>query len=115
MAGKYNATKTYVDDIKFDSASEASRYALLLLKKEKGLIDNLVLQQKYLIHINGIYICKYIADFTYIDCETGKIVCEDVKNKHLAKTPLFSLKRKLVKAVHGFDIKIVDSKDVLGS
>lgn len=94
---KYNARKTVVDGIKFDSVKEAKRYRELMFMFKAGEIDNLKLQPKYRLidkfkngqgkTIRGI---NYIADFEYI--KDGKVVIEDVKGY---KTQTYKLKKKL--------------------
>lgn len=92
---KYGAKKTVVDGIKFDSMAEAARYGVLKVIQAAGLISELRLQVPYVITVNGKKICRYIADFVYI--ENGKEVVEDVKGM---KTPVYNLKKKLMEAVH---------------
>ena len=67
-----------------------------------GIISDLRLQVPYVITVNGLKICKYVADFVYID--KGYEVVEDVKGM---KTPTYNLKKKLMKAVHGIEIQEV--------
>lgn len=47
---------------------------------------------------------KYVADFVYIDNETGKTVVEDAKGM---RTKEYILKRKLMLYIHGIRIKEV--------
>ena len=101
MANKYNNIKTEVDGIKFDSRKEAGRYGDLKLMQKGKVIYDLTLQPKFPIVINGTKICTYIADFAYKDRATGTTTVEDVKG---VKTPIYNLKKKLVKALHGIDI-----------
>lgn len=61
-----------------------------------GLISNLRLQVPYQITVNGMKVCKYVADFVYED--KGVEIVEDVKGM---KTPIYNLKKKLMKAVFG--------------
>jgi hypothetical protein len=93
---KYGAKKTVVDGIKFDSMAEAARYGVLKVVQSAGLITDLRLQVPYTITVNGKKICRYVADFVYI--ENGKEVVEDVKGM---KTPVYNLKKKLMEAVCG--------------
>ena len=44
---KYNATKTTVDDIKFDSIGESRRYSELKLLERAGAISELELQPRF--------------------------------------------------------------------
>lgn len=93
---KYGAKKTVVDGIKFDSIAEATRYGVLKVIQAAGLISDLRLQVRYDIAVNGRKVCRYVADFVYI--ENGKEVVEDVKGM---KTPVYNLKKKLMEAVFG--------------
>jgi hypothetical protein len=93
---KYGNRKTVVDGFKFDSQAEATRYSVLKILQASGLISGLRLQVPYQINVNGKKICRYVADFVYI--EDGKEVVEDVKGM---KTPVYNLKKKLMEAVFG--------------
>lgn len=97
MANKYLNKKTEVDGIKFDSRKEATRYGYLKIDPE---VSDLQLQVSFPITINGILICRYVADFVYF--RSGVQVVEDVKG---VRTAVFILKKKLMKAVHNIDIK----------
>jgi hypothetical protein len=99
---KYRNTPTVYDGIKFDSKKEGLRYLQLKLLLRAGVISELVLQPVFPIIINDIKVCKYQADFSYM--ENGKRVVEDVKSQG-TKTRLYSVKRKLMRAVHGVEIK----------
>lgn len=48
---------------------------------------------------------RYIADFVYVDNETGRTVVEDTKG---FRTPEYIIKRKLMLHVHGITIKETD-------
>lgn len=99
---KYRNKKTVVDGIKFDSQREATRYSVLKIMQAAGVISDLRLQVPYVINVNGLKVCKYVADFVYID--KGHEVVEDVKGM---KTPTYNLKKKLMWAVHGIEIQEV--------
>ena len=96
---KYNARKTVVDGITFDSMKEARRYEELKLQEKVGAISHLQLQPKFRLldgfKYNGETIrpVNYFADFSYIDTEGNEVV-EDVKSK-ATKTPVYSIKKKL--------------------
>lgn len=94
---KYNAIKTNLDGITFDSRREAVRYAELKLLQRAGDISKLQCQPSFVLEANGVAICKYVADFAYISTSTGKTVVEDVKSK-ATKTPVYRLKKKLAEA-----------------
>ena len=96
MKNKYNATKTVVDGIKFDSKKESKRYKELKLLEKAGVIKDLGLQIKFELvpKTNTERAANYYADFVYYDVENNILVIEDVKGM---KTPLYNLKRKIVK------------------
>lgn len=93
---KYNAVKTEVDGIKFDSAKESKRYANLKLLERAGVIENLKLQPRFLLQEGFTYNghkerkIEYVADFQYE--RNGQTIVEDVKGM---KTEVYKLKRKL--------------------
>lgn len=99
---KYRNRKTVVDGIKFDSQREATRYSVLKIMQAAGVISDLRLQVPYVITVNGLKVCKYVADFVYVD--KGREVVEDVKGM---KTPTYNLKKKLMQAVYGIEIQEV--------
>ena len=102
---KYGAIRTKVDGITFHSKKEAARYLELKMLQKGKKIEFLKLQPKFPIDFNGVKICTYIADFSYRDRDTGAIIYEDVKSPATAKLPMYRLKKKLVKARYGIDIK----------
>ncbi len=96
---KYGAVRTEVDGIKFHSKKEAARYLELKELQVSSAISDLRLQVPYKIIVNGALICRYIADFVYL--QEGKEVVEDVKGR---LTDVYKLKKKLMKACLGIDI-----------
>jgi len=99
MRSKYNAKKCVIDGIKFDSLKEGRRYNQLKLMEKSGVITDLELQPKYDLIVNGVKVGFYKADFRYK--ASGKEVVEDVKGM---KTPIYNLKKKMIKAIYGFDV-----------
>lgn len=93
---KYNAKKTVVNGIKFDSKAEANRYCELMLWIKSGDISDLELQPEFIIcprvRFNGRWqqARKYIADFKYK--MNGEDIVEDVKG---FRTTEYTLKRNL--------------------
>jgi hypothetical protein len=98
---KYRNIKTMAYGILFDSKKEAERYMTLRSLLEERKISKLELQVPYPVIINGVKICDYRADFQYVTPE-GALVVEDVKGM---RTPVYNLKKKLIRAVYGFVIK----------
>lgn len=95
---KYNAKKTNVDGIKFDSIREADRYCELKLLEKAKEIRNLELQPRFLLQDKfkdkmGTTHRKieYVADFSYIDND-GKAIVEDVKG---VLTDVYKIKKKM--------------------
>ena len=92
---KYGNVKTIVDGIKFDSKKEAKRYGQLKLLEQAGEISVLRLQVKFILSV-----CTYVADFVYYNKDMVLIV-EDCKGM---KTPVYRLKKKMMKHEHGIEI-----------
>ena len=100
---KYNAKRTVLDGITFDSKAESERYAYLKLRERAGEIARLECQPEYKISVNGTHVCKYKADFRYFEIGAQKQIVEDVKG---VITPVYRLKKKLVEAI--YHVKIVE-------
>lgn len=124
---KYRNIKTVVDGIKFDSGKEGSYYAYLKSLVEDGKISDLRLQVPYVLLppvykeraktkqlktkvkvITETYCAqkpvKYIADFVYIDNETGKEEVVDVKSDFTRRHPVYVMKKKMMYALKGIEI-----------
>lgn len=97
---KFNAQRVEVDGRWFASKAEARRWQALDLMEQGGLISNLECQPRFRIEVNGIHICDYVADFKYL--ENGEWKIEDVKG---VRTAAYILKRKLMWAVWGVEVK----------
>ena len=97
---KYRAQPVVIDGIRFASKREGTRYMELKLLEKAGQIKNLELQPRYDLIVNGVNCGFYKGDFRYF--EGGKRVVEDVKG---VRTPVYSLKAKLVKALYSVEIK----------
>ena len=77
--------------------------------QDSGKIKDLQMQVKYRIVIDSYKICTYIADFSYKDLTTflQPTIVEDVKSEYTKKMPIYRLKKKLMLAVFGIEIKEV--------
>jgi len=102
MAFKYKNTPTAVDGIIFQSKKESLRYTELKMLERSGVISNLRWQVPFELRVNGVLVCKYIADFVYLD-QQGREVVEDVKSE-ATKTAVYRIKAKLLIACHGLRI-----------
>lgn len=99
---KYRNTPTTLGGLRFASKAEAKRYGQLLLLERAGAITGITTQPRFPLSVNTVALGAYVADFSYH--ENGILVVEDVKSK-ATKTPLYQLKKKLVKALYGIDVK----------
>lgn len=96
-----------MDGVVFASKAEMRRYAMLKLSQRAGLIRDLEIQPRLPIVIGGVKVCTYVGDFRYVELQNGKplgSVIEDCKGH---KTEMYLLKKKLVRAVHGIEIREV--------
>ncbi len=101
---KYRNVKTRIGDKVFDSKKEAGRYMLLRDREKAGEIHGLLLQHQYIVRVNGVKICTYIADFVYFDNKEHRLITEDVKSEITRKNSTYRLKKKLVAAIYGVTI-----------
>ena len=93
---KYRAIRTEIDGITFASKKEAARYQELRMLERAGYISGLELQPRFPLHINGVKVCDYVADFGYL-ARDQKPVVEDVKGM---KTSVYRLKYKMFHACY---------------
>lgn len=114
MPGKYNATKVRTSAGLFDSTGEFNYWKKLVTLQQavsdRERVVEIKRQVKFPLVVNDLLIATYVADFvvTYADGRTEVI---DFKNPYLLgkgkSTPagqVFTIKRKLVAALHGIDI-----------
>ena len=121
---KYKNRKTMTSDgIVHDSSLEAARWCELKLLERAGKIRDLRRQVEYELIPSqyetyerygkngnrlkdGVKLvekkCCYVADFVYVDTDTGKTVVEDTKG---VKTKDYIIKRKMMLYVHNIKIK----------
>lgn len=108
----YQSKPTCIDGNWFASKAESRRYQELKMMVLAREITELELQPVYIIEVNGVRICRYTADFRYIN-KDGKQIVEDVKSKRKDKHGDFHgtsqardwpLRKKLMKAVHKIDV-----------
>ena len=128
---KYNARKATINGEEFDSKKEAHRWQQLKLMERAGQIDDLRRQVKYVLiptqreQSNEVFQrgknrgkakpgcvieheVSYIADFVYLDVNTGKTVVEDAKGyRDGAGYKIFVIKRKLMLWRYGIRIREV--------
>src|SRR5689334_11497635 len=105
MPNKYRAKKTTIDGIKFDSLKEAMRYTELRSLYRAGKIGDLQCHVPYQLVVNGHKIGRYTADFVYWDHGISEEVVEDVKSPATKKARDYVLRKKLMLAIHGIEIR----------
>ena len=88
----------------FDSKAEFARWQELKILERAGQITDLKRQMRFPLAIGPMLICTYVSDFTYRDAKTGESIVEDTKG---FITDVFRIKRKLMLALWGIDVKIV--------
>lgn len=118
---KYGNTKKVVDGITFDSKREADAYVYLKVLQEKGAISDLQVHPKwelqpkmteqYVEHLKTKDRVKertiqqaitYTADFSFY--HNGEFVCVDIKISKYLLPKEYSLKKKMMRYVHGIII-----------
>lgn len=128
---KYRSVKTVVDGVTFDSKKEAHRYQELKLMQHAGQIRDLRWQPRYVLFAlvldqadirdanAGVIsqrrhvVCEYVADFDYLAAHdvVGQViwrtVVEDVKSPATRKKEVYRLKRKMMEAQYGIQIREV--------
>lgn len=96
---KYHNVVTERDGLRFASKAEASDYTDLTLQQTAGLIRDLKCQPRFVLQekftdVSGTKhrAIEYVADFSFEECDTGKLVVVDSKG---VETDVFKIKRKL--------------------
>lgn len=87
----------------FHSQREATRYGELKMLERSGYLTGLKLQPRFPLHCNGIKVCTYVADFSYL-AKDGKPVIEDTKGY---RTAMYRLKKKMFECCYP-DLRIVE-------
>ena len=110
---KYRNQKVVIDGITFDSKREAGRYQELKALAARNLIEDLRHQVPFEL-APGVRFSdekrakpalRYVADFAYkLD---GRLIVEDVKSSITAKAAAYRIKRHLMLAVHGIEVREV--------
>ena len=104
---KYGNRKTGADGFTFDSKAEAERYRLLRLLEISGVIRDLELQPEFDLYTEGVFICRYVADFRYVPIlgpRAGETIIEDVKSEPTRKNRAYRIKIKLMEA-NGYKVE----------
>ena len=102
---KYRNEKTTIDGETFDSAGEANRYQELKILERAGHIRGLRRQVEFSLHVNGMHICIYRADFTYDEKAPGWTWVKIVEDYKGCPNEVYPLKKKLLLAIYGIAIR----------
>lgn len=88
-----------------DSSKEYRRWQDLQLRARTGELTELRRQVPFALVVNDVLVCQYVADFVYREGEAT--IVEDCKSPPTRKLAAFVIKRKLMQACHGIEIRIV--------
>lgn len=103
---KYKAIPTESSDgQQFRSHLEATYYNRLKLLQASGELTRFEREVRFELVVNGFLVCAYVCDFIlyYPDGRVEHIDCKS----QATKTPVYSIKKKLMKACHDIELKEV--------
>jgi hypothetical protein len=103
---KYGNTMIKLNGHTFGSLKERDRYLVLLMRQKIGEISGLEIHPRFKLEVNGRVVGTYIADSSYYENHGLKFIVEDVKSRP-TRTAMYRRNKKLMKAIHGIDIKEV--------
>ncbi len=104
---KYGARRCVHDDHTHDSLAERARCFVLQHKARIGDIRELRLHTAWPLNVNGQRVGLYTDDASYY-LPDGTFVVEDCKSAPTRRETAYRLRRKLFRAVYGFDIVEVE-------
>lgn len=104
MRSKFKNVSLQTPDGFFQSKREYARWGELLLLQRGHAIRELRRQVTFSFDIYCVHICSYVADFVYWDIGAAHVVVEDAKG---FVTPEYRIKRNLMLAVYGIEIREV--------
>lgn len=110
---KYGARRTYVEAIgrTFASKREADAALVLWARQQAGEVRDLAFQVSYDFYFDGEKLGRYVADFVYDerwpqrDTSMGEAWVRVVADAKGVKTPVYRIKKRLMRAFYGIDIK----------
>jgi hypothetical protein len=104
-APKYRNKKLTIDGVTWHSKAEYGRWCLLWKRQQVGQIQGLRRQVAFKLVVNGLQVSRYTADFVYYEC--GSLVVEDSKSPITRELNDYVIRRKLMKAIYGIEIREV--------
>lgn len=102
---KYHAKKVRDGGHVFDSMAEHRHWQDLCLLESQGMLTKLEVHPKFELIVNDVKIGRYTADFSYLD-ENDIYTVVDVKG---VRTRDYVMRKKLMLALHGIEIKEVEA------
>lgn len=103
---KYKAIPTETaDGQKFRSHLEATFYNRVKLLHTQGDLIKFDREVRFELNVNGFMVCAYVCDFI-LYWKDGRVEYIDCKSQ-ATMTPIYSIKKKLMWAVHGIELKEV--------
>lgn len=103
---KFGAVPTTTGDGQtFKSTLEATYYNRQWVRQRAGEVVKIEREVRYELIVNGIFIAAYMLDFRITEA-SGHIEYVDCKSQP-TKTPLYLMKKQLMLALHGIEIKEV--------
>jgi hypothetical protein len=102
---KYHNEAIVVKGLKFPSLKEARAWQTLQLLEKANRIRNLRRQVKLECKVNGKLVCRYIADFVFEEFRGKDEWVEVTADAKGFATPVYRLKKKLVAACLGIEIR----------
>ena len=108
MKRKYRNTPVVIDGVRFASKAEAKRDAELCLLERADTIQDLERQPRFPLVVNGVKICTYIGDWSYMEFVREKAINgrprfsmkRVVEDRKGVQTPAFKIEWALAKALH---------------
>ena len=105
--------KVVYDGVEHSTKKQGLRWVVLRQWEREGKIKNLRREVPYRLEVNGVLVCKYVADHVYeifrklehIGISGWDVVVEDVKSPITRKNRAYRIKVKLMRAIHGIDIQ----------
>lgn len=106
---KYLNKWVVIDSIKFQSEGEGYYYLELKSRLLRGEFKEFKRQLPIEFEVNGVRVGKYIADFAVLHYN-GSIEIIDYKSRFTATLALYGIKKQLMLALYGVEIKEVGKK-----
>lgn len=102
---KYRNKPKLVDGYKFDSRKEAKRYGELVLMQRAGEIWGLEVHPKFNLIVNGHMVGRYTGDFAYYPRQQFKKTVEDCKSEATKRIRDWPMRKRLMLAIHGIEVR----------